>query len=128
MLTPRLTGLSEASAFDLINMKLPKETTRYCPYCRKHTPQTVMTQKQKSRSASHPLSRGSNSRMRLRGLRIGYGNQGKYSRKGPKDWKMKTKATKRITIQFKCKTCGKIKGMSSAIRASRIEIGEKVSK
>ena len=42
--------------------------------------------------------------------------------------KMKTKATKRITIQFKCKTCGKIKGMRSAIRVSRIEIGEKVAK
>lgn len=87
-----------------------------------------MTQKQKSRSASHPLSRGSNVRMRLRGLRVGYGNQGKYSRKGPKDWKMKTKATKRITVQFKCKVCGKIKPMPKGIRVSRIEIGEKVAK
>lgn len=109
-------------------MKLPKETNRYCPYCKKHTSQQVMTQKQKSRSAAHPMSRGSSTREHARGVRGGYGNQGRRSRKGPKDWKMKTKATKRITILFKCKTCGKMKGMSSAIRVSRIEIGEKVSK
>lgn len=108
-------------------MKLPKETNRYCPHCKKHTSQQVMTQKQKSRSASHPMSRGSPSRIKLRSLQ-GYGNWGKRSKKGAKDWKMKTKATKRITILFKCKTCGKMKGMSSAIRVSRIEIGEKVSK
>jgi ribosomal protein L44E len=86
-----------------------------------------MTQKQKSRSASHPMSRGSPARIKLRSLQ-GVGNWGKRSKKGTKDWKMKTKATKRITIQFKCKTCGKIKGMRSATRVSRIEIGEKVSK
>ena len=109
-------------------MKLPKETNRYCPYCKKHTSQQVLTQKQKSRSATHTMSRGSTARMEMRGLRVGYGNQGKYSRKGPKDWKRKSKSTKRITIMYKCKVCGKQKGISSAIRSSRIEIGEKVSK
>ena len=109
-------------------MKLPKETRRYCPYCRKHTEQTITTAKQKSRSAAHPLSRGSTPRLQSRGLRVGYGNQGRYSRKSPKDWKRKTKVTKRIGIVYKCKTCGKIKGIRKAIRSSRIEIGEKVSK
>ena len=109
-------------------MKLPKETNRYCPYCKKHTGQTVLTQKQRSRSATHPMSRGSSSRELLRGVRGGYGNLGRRSRKGPKDWKRKSKSTKRITVMFKCKVCGKQKGMSSAIRSSRIEIGEKVSK
>jgi len=87
-----------------------------------------MTQKQRSRSATHPMSRGSSFRESARGVKSGYGNMGRRSRKGPKDWKMKTKATKRITILFKCKTCNKIKGMRSAIRSSRIEIGEKISK
>jgi large subunit ribosomal protein L44e len=109
-------------------MKLPKETNRYCPYCRKHTAQLVTTAKQKSRSSTHPLSRGSSSRLKSRGIRMGYGNQGRYSRKGPKDWKMKTKITKRISVQYKCKTCNKIKGIRKAIRAGRIEIGEKISK
>jgi len=108
-------------------MKLPKETRRYCPFCRKHTSQTVLTAKQKSRSASHPMSRGSPTRVMLRGLQ-GIGNWGRRSKKGVKDRKRKTKITKRISVQFKCKTCGKIKGMSTAIRAGRIEIGEKISK
>lgn len=73
------------------------------------------------------MSRGSPTRIKLRGLQ-GIGNWGKRSKKGAKDWKRKTKITKRISVQFKCKTCGKIKGMSTAIRAGRIEIGEKVSK
>ncbi len=112
----------------LYTMKLPKETQRYCPYCRKHTTQVIGTAKQRARSATHPLSRGSTVRQQLRGLRVGYGNQGRFSRKGPKDWKRKTKATKRIALLYKCKVCGKSKGTRSALRVSRIEIGEKVSK
>jgi len=108
-------------------MKLPKETNRYCPYCKKHTIQVIATAKQKSRSASHPLSRGSPTRIALRGLQ-GIGNWGKRSKKGAKDWKRKTKVTKRISLTFKCKICGKMKGIKKAIRSSRIEIGEKVSK
>lgn len=108
-------------------MKIPKETKRYCPHCRKHTLQIVSTAKQKSRSATHPMSRGSPARIKARGLQ-GIGNWGKRSKKGAKDWKMKTKATKRITIMYKCKTCGKMKGIRKAIRSSRIEIGEKISK
>jgi large subunit ribosomal protein L44e len=109
-------------------MKLPKETKRYCPYCRKHTVQTLSIAKQKSRSSAHPLSRGSNSRTKKRGVRSGYGNRGRYSKPPIKSWKMKTKVTKRMGILYKCKTCGKMKGIKSAIRSSRIEIGEKVSK
>ncbi|MBS3091365.1 50S ribosomal protein L44e [Candidatus Pacearchaeota archaeon] len=108
-------------------MKLPKETKRYCPYCRKHTIQTIATAKQKSRSSSHPLSRGSPTRIKLRSLQ-GIGNWGKRSKKGTKDWKMKAKITKRISLLYKCKVCGKMKGLRSAIRSSRIEIGEKISK
>ena len=108
-------------------MKLPKETNRYCPYCKKHTAQIIATAKQKSRSATHPLSRGSPTRVHSRGLE-GMGNWGKRSKKGAKDWKRKTKVTKRIGLTFKCKKCGKMKGIKKAIRSSRIEIGEKISK
>jgi len=111
-----------------INMKLPKETRRYCPYCKKHTSQSLLTAKQRGRSTAHPLSKCGNSRLMSRGLISGYGNKGKYSRKGPKDWKMKTKVTKKITILYKCKVCGKMKGIKKGIRSSRIVIGEKVSK
>src|SRR3989344_7498624 len=105
-------------------MKLPKESNRYCPYCRKHTAQIVAAAKQKSRSATHPNSRGSSSRINSRGLQ-GIGNWGRRSRKGPKDWKRKTKVTKRIGILYTCSVCGKAKGSKRAIRTSRIEIGEK---
>jgi len=109
-------------------MKLPKETRRYCDKCKKHTKHKVSTAKQKSRSATHPLSRGSRARETLRGLIKGTGNKGRRSRKGPKDWKRKTKVTKRIGILYTCSVCGKAKGSKRAIRTSRIEIGEKVSK
>jgi large subunit ribosomal protein L44e len=109
-------------------MKLPKQLNRYCPYCMKHTPQLVATAKQRARSATHPLSRGSPTRNKLRGLTSGFGNMGKRSKKGAKDWKRKTKTTKRITLMYTCSVCKKMKGSFSAIRSSRIEIGEKINK
>jgi large subunit ribosomal protein L44e len=109
-------------------MKLPKETKRFCPYCRKHTKQTVDTAKQKGRSTVHPMSRGGAGRLRARGLTSGPGNKGKYSRRPPKNQKMKSKTTKRISVMYKCKECGKKKGIKKAIRSGRIEIGEKVAK
>jgi large subunit ribosomal protein L44e len=124
-LTPELVGFG--IAFLTINMKLPKEKNRYCPYCRKHTSQLVLTAKQKSRSSAHPLSRDSPSRVKKRSLH-GYGNWGKRSKKGAKDWKMKVKVTKKINIMYKCKVCNKIKPIRKGIRSSRIVIGEKVSK
>ena len=109
-------------------MKLPKETKRYCPYCKKHTSQNVLTAKQKSRSSAHPLSRGGESREKKRGVRSGYGNMGRRSKPAIKSWKMKTKVTKKINILYKCKVCNKMKQIKTAIRSGGIEIGEKVSK
>lgn len=109
-------------------MKLPKETNRYCPTCKKHTEHTIGTAKQKARSASHPMSRGSNMRLVARGLRSGTGSKGKYSKPAVKSWKRKTKTTRRITVEYKCKTCKKVHQIKKAIRAGRIEIGEKVVK
>src|SRR3989338_3919362 len=109
-------------------MKLPKETKRYCPTCKKHTLQSVGTAKQKSRGSARPLSRWSNSRTKARSYRSGSGNLGRFSKPAVKSWKRKTKVTKRITVEYKCKTCGKTHQIKKAIRAGRIEIGEKVSK
>ena len=109
-------------------MKLPKETRRYCIYCKKHTVHKINTAKQKSRSAAHPLSRGSGSRLKVRGLRSGTGNKGKYSKPAVKSWKRKTKTTRRLTVLYTCKECGKSKGAKKSIRSGRIEIGEKVAK
>ena len=109
-------------------MKLPKEIQRYCPYCRKHTAQLVSTAKQRSRSSAHPLSRWGPTRVKSRSYRSGFGNMGRFSKPAVKSWKRKTKVTKRITVAYTCKTCKKTKMIKKAIRAGRIEIGEKVSK
>ncbi len=109
-------------------MKLPKETKRYCPYCRKRTSQAISVAKQRSRSATHPLSRGSTPRLKARGLRSGLGNKGKYSKPAVKNWKRKTKSTKRLTVMYTCKDCKKSKMAKSSIRTSRLEVGEKVAK
>lgn len=109
-------------------MKLPKQVNRYCPTCKKHTIQTVSVAKQKSRSSAHPLSRWGTSRVKSRSYRSGYGNLGRFSKAAVKDRKMKTKTTKRLSVLYKCKACGKSRGIRKAIRVSRIEIGEKVAK
>ena len=109
-------------------MKLPKETNRYCAHCKAYTKHKLSTAKQKGRSTAHPLSRGSTMRLEKRGLRTGFGNHGKYSKPPVKNWKRKTKVTKRITLLYTCTKCGKAKGIRHAIRSGRIEVGEKVSK
>lgn len=109
-------------------MKLPKETVRYCPYCKKHTKQTLSIAKQRSRSSAHPLSRWGASRAKARSYRSGYGNLGRFSKPAVKSWKRKTKMTKRLAILYKCSVCNKQRGSKTAIRVSRIEIGEKVAK
>ena len=109
-------------------MKFPEKTKRYCPYCKKHTLQEVSVAKQKGRSATHPLSRFSDYRLKARGVRSGYGNKGRYSKPPPKNWKRKSKATKKIAVMYKCTVCKKSKGIKKGIRTSRLEVGEKVSK
>ena len=109
-------------------MKFPQKVNRHCPYCNAKTSQIVSVAKQKSRSATRPLSRGGKSRLKARGLTSGTGNKGKYSRRPPKQQKMKSKSTKRHTIMYTCTVCKKSKGIKKAIRTSRIEIGDKVAK
>lgn len=109
-------------------MKLPKEVNRYCPKCRKHTKHKIETAKQRSRSTARPMSRWSNLRTKLRSYRSGTGNMGRFSKPAVKNWKRKTKVTRRITLEYKCGVCGKKHQIKKAIRSGRIEIGEKVSK
>ena len=109
-------------------MKLPEKTNRYCPHCNKITSQKVSVAKQKSRSSTHPMSRGSDFRVKSRGFKRGFGNQGRYSRPPPKNQKRKSKQTKRLGVVYTCTVCGKAKGIKKAIRTSRIQIGEKIAK
>jgi len=109
-------------------MKLPEQTNRYCPYCNKKTLQKVSVAKQRARSATHPLSRGSFARYSKRGQGIGPGNKGRYSKPAIKSWKRKSKQTKRMTVMYTCTICKKSKGIKKSVRVSKIVIGEKVAK
>jgi len=109
-------------------MKIPQKTRRYCPYCKKHTKQEVSVAKQRGRSTTHPLSRGSTARLKLRGQNVGFGNKGRYSKPPIKSWKRKSKSTKRLTVLYTCSVCKKSKSIKKSIRTSRLEIGDKIAK
>jgi large subunit ribosomal protein L44e len=103
-------------------MKLPKTTQRHCPYCNKHTEQTVGQAKKRGRSQTHPMSRGSTGRMEARGLRRGYGNHGKYSRPPIASFKMTgKKLSKKTDLRYSCKTCKKQAVQASGIRTKKVE-------
>lgn len=102
-------------------MKIPKQTTRHCPYCRKHTEQKVAQNKARGRSSTHPLSRGATSRIRKRGLRRGAGNLGRYS-KPPKPKLSGKKLSKKLDLRYTCKECKKTHCQASGIRAKKVEM------
>lgn len=102
-------------------MKMPKSVKRHCKYCGKHTEQKVAQAKRKGRSSTHPLSKGSTSRIQARGLRRGAGNLGRYSK--PTKPKMSgKKLSKKTDMRYECLTCKKISTQTSGIRAKKIEL------
>ncbi len=74
------------------------------------------------------MSRWGTSRAKLRGQRVGFGNLGRFSKPPIKNWKRKSKSTKRLTVMYTCSVCKKAKGIKKGIRTSRLEIGEKIAK
>ena len=102
-------------------MKLPKQMNRHCPTCKKHTAQKVTINKQRSRSGTHPMSRGSTSRIRLRGERRGHGNLGRYS-KPPKPKMTGKKMTKKTDFRFTCTVCGRTTTQRKGFRAKKVEL------
>ena len=104
-------------------MKLPKIRRTYCPTCKKHTEHKVIEGKKKTRGTAHPMSRGSQMRLRHRG-RMSIGNQGKYSRPPISKWRMTgRKQSKKVDIRFECQICKKMHGISGGgFRARKVEI------
>ncbi len=104
-------------------MKLPKQINRFCPYCKKKTPQKIdLVSTGKKRGT---LKWGSLTRTKQRGAMPGKGNKGRYSRKAPKNWKRKTKTTTRKVIIYTCQECKKSRHAKKSKRVSKIVIGEK---
>ena len=105
-------------------MKLPKKTTRYCPYCKKRTEQKIDLVGTGSKRGT--LKRGSLIRAKQRNAMPGRGNKGKYgSKPAIKSWKRKTKTTTRKVVIYKCDVCKKSKQAKHSRRVSKILIGEK---
>lgn len=99
-------------------MKRPKTTNRYCPYCKKKTPQKL---KEPSKGKASSLKRGAKARIRLRGLWRGIGNKGRYSRMKNQQ-KGKRKTTKKTNVMYTCTICGKSKYQKKGKRTSRLVI------
>ena len=94
-------------------MKLPKTTNRFCPYCKKKTPQKIKVVGTGAQRGT--LTRGSISRAKKRGLGIGIGNKGKWgSKPAISKNKRKSKTTKKTNIMYTCDECGKSKYRDSS--------------
>lgn len=96
---------------------------RLCSKCKKHTEHTVKNQTNRGLNKNHSLSRGSTTRVQLRGLKRGFGNMGRFSRKPIGSWKMTgKKTTKKTDLRYTCTVCHKASVQSSGIRVKRIEL------
>ena len=101
-------------------MKIPKETNRFCPFCKKKTKHKITLAKQIGRNVSKPLSRWGTSRVKKRGLKRGMGNLGRFSKPPIKNWKRKTKNTKRQVFIYTCSECKKSHQSKKGKRASKV--------
>lgn len=105
-------------------MIVPKNIKRFCPTCKKHTEQKVSNAKRKTPFSNHTQSHGSKPRQKgkHRGLNIGMGNRGKFSRGAMTKWKMSgKKQSKKTDLRFTCNVCKKTSVDHSSIRAKKVE-------
>ena len=101
---------------------MPKATKRYCPKCKKHTEQKITAAKRRTPGSSHPMSKGSKKRMKLRGEARGFGNLGKISKGALSSWKRYgKKLSKKTDFRYTCKDCNKTLTQKKGFRAKRIE-------
>ncbi len=101
-------------------MKIPKQTKRLCPYCKKHTQHNVKQAKKRTPGAARPLAKSAKKRT---GFGKGCGNLGKYGSKPPiGSFKMTGKKTsKKTDLRYQCKECKKIHTQKKGFRAKRVE-------
>ncbi|MEM4260432.1 MAG: 50S ribosomal protein L44e [Candidatus Woesearchaeota archaeon] len=106
-------------------MKIPKTVKRHCPYCNKHTEHRIIESKKRTPGSAHPLSRGSRTRQKLRhrGIDIGMGNKGRFSRPPVKNWKSTgKKLTKKTDLRYECKECKKQHMQKKGKRTKKLQI------
>lgn len=103
-------------------MKIPKKMKKFCPKCKAYKEMTVSQNRQQGKNKVHPMSRGSRTRMKKRGLDRGFGNRGSVSRGAMSKWKRyNVKKSKRINLILKCSACGKSQVFIGP-RAKKVEV------
>jgi len=77
-------------------VKMPKKLNAYCPFCKKHTPQTV----EEGEKKAGPFLHAHISRQKLRG---------QWNRKSGKVLQVpgRDKPVKRLNLRYRCNTCKK---------------------
>ncbi|MBT3304242.1 50S ribosomal protein L44e [Candidatus Woesearchaeota archaeon] len=106
-------------------MKVPKQMKRLCPKCKKHTPHKVSQAKRKGLNATHHQTWGSRKRqsLRNRGVGIGMGNRGRFSRKAITKFKMTgKKLTKKTDFRYECGECKYVSVQATGMRLKKVEI------
>jgi ribosomal protein L44E len=102
-------------------MKLPKNRSKYCPYCKKITGHKISIVSSGHKRGS--LKRGSITRAMLRGQGRGFGNKGKWGSKPPvSKFKRKSKTTKKTNILYTCQECKKSHYQKKGKRAGKITL------
>jgi large subunit ribosomal protein L44e len=100
-------------------MKMPKGTSRFCPYCKVHTQHKVALNKKRG---PRTMTYGSKLRARRRGLARGIGNMGRYSKPAITKFKMTgKKASKKVDLRYECGKCKKQHMKNKGFRAKKVE-------
>ncbi len=100
-------------------MKLPKNTKKYCPKCKKHTEHKIEQAKRRNASS---LTYGSKHRARKRGKARGHGNLGRYSKPAISKFKATgKKGSKKTDLRYTCSKCKKTQVQKKGFRAKRVE-------
>lgn len=103
-------------------MKVPKKIRKFCPKCKQYQEMTVSLNRQQGKNKVHPMSRGSRSRMKKRGLDRGFGNKGSVSRGAMSKWKRyNVKKSKKVNLLLKCSVCHKSMQLVGS-RAKKVEV------
>lgn len=104
-----------------MNMKIPKKTKRFCPFCKKRTEQKIELVSTGHKRGT--LKWGSMTRAKLRHAYPGMGNKPKGgSKKAIKAWKRKTKTTIRRVLIYTCQECRKSLHSKKSRRVSKIMV------
>ncbi len=104
-------------------MKIPKTINRHCPNCNEHTEHKVSEAKRRGRNAARPISRFSAKRLKKRGEKSGYGNQGRFSKPAVSAFKRVGKKTSNKTdLRFTCQECRKTHIQQNSKRTSNLQI------